>query len=611
MIAFLRRLWVFARPYRARLGLGLLFSVLFAGTNALLVMVVQIVPDAVFASADTDLTARLLAKLPESMQQYLEHLLPTIRLPQSKAFMALMITMLPVVMLMRGVCQYLNVYFMNWAATRAIADLRLKLFDHLQSLSLDFFSTARTGNLISRIMNDTGLLHNTIAYSFSTVLKDPITVIALLSLLIYRQPRLTALSLVVFPVCVLPVIIYGRKARRSAKAMQGHQADLADVMHESFTGIRIIKAYNLESTVIARYRSVIGKYVGQYMRILRAQETPGPLIEFLGCIGVSLVFLYVVFMSSAKPSPGDMLQFVAGVFMMYQPIKTMSRLQNQLEQARAASQRAFELLDTPITVRDPVNPVPLRAAGAPLKFDHIDFDYGDKPVLRGIDLEVRPGQLVALVGRSGSGKTTLASLLLRFYDPTGGAVRIGGTDLRQVSLRDLREQIAFVAQETVLFNDTIKQNIALGRPGASMEEIQAAATHAFAHDFIIQKPEGYETLVGEKGVNLSVGQRQRIAIARAILKNAPILVLDEATSALDSESERAVQAALEKLMEGRTTICIAHRLSTIQKADVIVVLDACRIVEQGTHAELLALQGAYWRLHQLQFNDSPEPVSPA
>ena len=251
------------------------------------------------------------------------------------------------------------------------------------------------------------------------------------------------------------------------------------------------------------------------------------------------------------------------------------------------------------------NPCRSKARGADIHFENLEFDYGDKPVFCGIDLRVKAGQMVALVGASGSGKTTLANLLLRFYDPKRGAVRIGGTDIRQASIKDLRRQIALVAQETILFNDTIRSNIALGRPGASDAEIEAAAKHAYAHEFILQKPQGYDTVVGEKGAVLSVGQRQRITIARAILRNAPILVLDEATSALDTESERAVQAALEELMQDRTTLCIAHRLSTIQNADVIVVLDRGRIVEQGTHAELIKAGGYYYRLYNLQF-ESPQ-----
>jgi ATP-binding cassette, subfamily B, bacterial MsbA len=290
---------------------------------------------------------------------------------------------------------------------------------------------------------------------------------------------------------------------------------------------------------------------------------------------------------------------------MYAPIKSLTRLHNQLHQAAAASQRVFELLEVTSTITDPPQPVPLDARQADIRFEQVDFDYGDKPVLRGINLTVRAGQLVALVGSSGSGKTTVTNLLLRFYDPRNGAVRIGSTDLRQVSILELRRQIALVTQETILFHDTIRRNIALGRPEATDAEIEAAARAANAHEFILQKPQGYETVVGEKGVAVSGGQRQRIAIARAILKNAPILVLDEATNMLDTESERVVQAELEKLMRGRTTLCIAHRLSTVQNADLIVVLSEGRIVETGRHAELIQRGGVYQRLYELQFKSGP------
>jgi subfamily B ATP-binding cassette protein MsbA len=338
------------------------------------------------------------------------------------------------------------------------------------------------------------------------------------------------------------------------------------------------------------------------MRVIRANEIPSQLMEFFGAAGLALVFLYVSQMpKDQQPKASDFFTFVLTVVMIYPPVKGLTRLHNQLHQARAASERVFELLAIKNSVPEPLQPKMLHASGADIEFQDLDFSYGEKPVLHRINLTVKAGQLVALVGASGSGKTTLANLLLRFYDPTHGAVKIGGVDLRDVSTRDLRNQIAIVAQENILFNDTVRRNIELGRLGASGDEIITAARHAFAYEFIMQKPQGFDSVIGEKGVSLSGGQRQRLAIARAVLKDAPILVLDEATSALDTESERAVQTALDELMKGRTTICIAHRLSTILHADLIVVLDQGKIVETGKHEELVHCGGIYQKLYELQF----------
>ena len=504
-------------------------------------------------------------------------------------------------MFLRGLFSYLNNYCLQWTAVRAIADLRAKLFGHLLNLSLDFFQRTSTGDLMSRIMNDSISLHHAVSTWLSVAVTAPVRVVTLAWFLFSQNSRLTLLSLLVLPPCMLPIIIYARKVRKSSSASQDNYAELSSVMQESFSGNRIIKAYNLEPTALAQFTAVTHKFIGHYMRVVRSSEIPGPLIEFFGAVGVAFIFYAIAPNRQVPMSAGDFLAYVGAIFLMYQPIKLLTRLHNQLEQARAASARVFELLEVTSSIAEPANPVPLRAAEAEIHFEKIDFNYGDKAVLHGVDLVVRPGQLVALVGSSGSGKTTLTNLLLRFYDPQRGTVRIGGTNIRDVSLQELRSQIAVVTQETILFNETIRRNIELGRPGATAVEIEEAARHAHAHEFIMHKPLGYDTVIGERGVNLSGGQRQRLAIARAILKDAPILVLDEATSALDSESERAVQEALEELMHGRTTICIAHRLSTIQNADVIVVLERGQIIETGKHAELLERGGIYQKLHALQF----------
>ena len=494
------------------------------------------------------------------------------------AVIALVAT-IPAIIFLRGLFSYLNIYFLQWAAIRAITDLRIRLFEHLINLSAGFFNLTNTGELMSRIISDTNALQGIISNATAVIVKDPATLIGLLVYLLYKQPKLTLISMIVMPLCVIPIIVYGRKTRRSAGNFQTHTAELSAVMVESFTGNRVIKAYNLEGTVTEQFRTVAKKLIGHYMRIVRAMETPGPLMEFFGATGVGLVFLYLAFQTGNRTSYADFLGLLLAIFSMYRPFKNLARLHNTLEQARSASERVFELLATESTIPEPTQPKPLKAAGADIEFSGVDVAFGEQSVLHDINLTVKAGQFVALVGPTGSGKTTITNLLLRFYDPKKGSVRIGGVDIRDVSTRDLRNHIAVVTQETVLFNDTIRRNIELGRPGASDAEIEAAGKHAHAHEFIVKKQEGYDALIGEKGVMLSGGQRQRIAIARAILRDAPILVLDEATSALDTEVERIVQTALEELMRGRTTICVAHRLSTIERADVIVSLDHGRIVD--------------------------------
>jgi subfamily B ATP-binding cassette protein MsbA len=599
MIAFLNRLWQFARPYRVRLFLGVFTGILAGLTASLLMVAITVVSYVVFQSPNS----KPISGVPDLVQPWLDRAHAGMGSGLHEHFWAvvLLVATIPLVMLLSKIVGYLNTYCLQWVAIRAITDLRTKLFSHLLGLSAGFFSQSRSGELISRIMNDTGTLQNVISNATSVIVRDPVVLLGILGYLLWRQPMMTLISLVVLPLCMVPLAIYSRKIRRASREMQSQSADLMQVMSETFSGQRVIKAYNLEDVVTDEFRQTARKSIGNYMRIVRASEITSPLIDFLASFGVALALLYMIYLAKAHPNPGDFIQLAGSIFYMYAPMKNLTRLHNQLTQARAASERVFELLATKNSVPEPAAPKMLHADQADIVFDHLDFNYDEKPVLRNINLTVKAGQLVALVGASGSGKTTLANLLLRFYDPVRGAIKIGGVDLREVSTRDLRNQIAVVAQENILFNDTIRRNIELGRLGATNDEIIAAARHASAYEFITQKPEGFDAVIGEKGVSLSGGQRQRLAIARAVLKNAPILVLDEATSALDTESERAVQSALDELMKGRTTICIAHRLSTILHADVIVVLDQGKIVETGTHDELVRRGGIYQKLYELQF----------
>ncbi|MGO8929901.1 MAG: ABC transporter ATP-binding protein [Limisphaerales bacterium] len=555
------------------------------------------------ASRRLSASTQKLQSLPPSARRILDKIASWFRPTESpsRTRLALVIAFIPGAMLLRGLLTYLNAYMLCWVAIRVANDLRVRLFEHVIHLPMGFFSRTSTGDLTARIEGAMGVV-NTINGSFATMIRDPISIVVLVIFVIGMQPYLSLATLVVFPVCLIPVIIYGRKLRKTHSGIHQKYATAANVLHESFTGIRVVKAYNLENTVVDQFRNAVKAITSFFMRSVRASELPGPLIESIGSMGVALIFAYFAFIAPGQAPAGDLVAFFIAVFGLYAPVKNLSRLQSQLSLGRAGVEPVYELLAVKTTLPEPASPQPLQAHGAAIRFENVSFSYGEKTVLHDINLTIQPGQLVALVGRTGSGKTSLANLLLRFYDPDKGAVRIGDIDIREVASRDLRANIAVVSQETLLFNDTIRNNIALGRPGATEADIEQAAKNAYAHDFITKdKALGYATPVGEKGVNVSGGQRQRLAIARAILRNAPILILDEATSSLDTESERIVQAALEGLMQGRTTICIAHRLSTIQKADVIVMLDGGRIVEMGKHAELLKAGRLYAKLYQLQF----------
>jgi len=585
--------------------MGILCGLVAGVSNALILVSIKVAVDTIFPTEGAAGLAGDLAKIPEFLRPVGEWLLrqqEAVRASRSGWGTALVIALIPVTMLLRGTFTYLNGYLTSWVSIRVIIDLRIRLFRHLLSLPASFFNRISTGELMARI-GEAGQLQSLISQMLVTLIREPITIGSILFLLLSSQPKITLIALSTLPVAFIPFIIYTRKLRHSSRGLLAKYSSLGKVLHESLTGYRVVKAFNLEERMVEEYRETSRASLSHAMRATRASELPGPIMEFIAGLGLSLFLLYMALFSNGR-TPGDLLLFALSIFSIYAPLKNLLRLRGQLESAAAVCRLLFDLLDTRSEIVEPAQPKSLNAAGAPVRFEAIRFAYADKPALRDVSLVVPPGKMVALVGASGSGKSTLTNLLLRFHDPQSGAVRIGDIDIRDVRTHDLRNQIAVVTQEVILFNDTIRNNILLGRPGATEEQIVNAARHAHAHEFIVEKSEGYQTVIGERGAQLSGGQRQRIAIARAILKDAPILVLDEATSALDTESERIVQEALDELMVGRTTICVAHRLSTIRNADWIVVLDEGRIVEEGTHAGLMARNGVFRRLSDLQIHEA-------
>jgi subfamily B ATP-binding cassette protein MsbA len=489
MIEFWLKLWQLIRPYKLRFILGVLCGILNGFADPVVFLTVAFVVGVVFAGMDDPEINKWLAKLPlwagDAFVQA-QHWLAA-HTHNSIFALVFVVGLIPLTFLARGIINYLNAYLMNWVALRAVCDLRARLFEHLLNLPLSFLTRSSSGELMSRTAGDVGVLQSMIGSSMVTMIKEPINVIVWILVPLRVDFKLTMVALAAVPFCAIPIAVYNRKVRKAAASIQTEAAHLNRTMHESFTGMRIIKGYNLERAVVERFRENQRKLISQSMRVVRSTESPGPIIEFLGAIGVAAMLLYM----HSRSSFAGFFVFVVALIAIYRPLKAVIRLQSDLHRARAASARVFELLATESTLIDPPQPVAFHAANAPILFDNVSFGYGDKLVLRNICLSVEPGQMAALVGRSGSGKTTLTNLLLRFYDPTEGAIRIGGVDLRQAAVRGVRSQMAVVTQEVILFNDTIRHNIALGRPGATDAEIEDAARQAFAHEFIVEKPRGY------------------------------------------------------------------------------------------------------------------------
>jgi len=591
-----RRLYGYVKPYKVRFILGLALGLAYGGVTSFLPWATARVASTIFHGA---------APSPMAMRSNL-HAIDTGPKINSIVLICLAI---PVIMTLRSLCSYGSTYCTQWVSNKVVTDIRSQLFSKMLRNSMDFFNKARSGFLMSLITNNTRVMQMALTTVGSDVFKQPVTIVGAISALLLMDWKFTLVTLVLFPTCLLPLRIYGRRAKKAVQDEQAGMAQMVVTMQETFSGIRVIKSFAREAHQEKEFKRSNQAQFSQIMRMIRAMEAVGPLVEIIAAIGVGMALLYVY---AANLSAGRFLGLMTGIFILYDPIKTLSRLHIVMQRSVAATTSIFALLDSKPTVQDAPNAVALSSSQGRIAFDDVTFRYATTvtDAISNLTLHVESGKTYALVGASGAGKSTILSLILRLYDPTSGAVKIDGRDLRSVTQKSLREQVGLVTQETFLFHDTIFNNIQFGRLDATTEEVREAARAAYAHDFIMAQPKGYQTVIGDKGCLLSGGQQQRLAIARAVLKNAPILLLDEATSSLDSESEQQIQKALAQLATGRTVIAIAHRLSTVLSADQIIVMDNGRIKEIGTHAELLEKSGYYRRLYDHQFNRiSEEPAT--
>jgi len=566
------RLLRFAYPYKTKLIIAMIFMSLCSGAQSFSAYLVKPVLDSIFFEKD-------MTKL---------YIMPGAVI---------------LLFLIKGAFEYVQGYFMGYVGQRVVTDIRNLVFYNMQKQPLSFFDKTPTGSNISRIVNDVSLVQSTVSDSVAAVLKDAFTIIGLVIVAFRMEWKLTLIAFLILPFSIYPIVAFGKKLRKIGLNIQQYLARLTSFLHETITGQRIVKAFSMEEYENKRFTAENETLFRISMKRTKIRALSHPVMEVIGGVAVGVVIWYggreVILGNS---TPGTFFAFMASLIMLYEPIKKINKENHNVQQGLAASQRVFEIIDRQPEVMERPDAAPLEKVEGIIDFEDISFRYDEKMVLNHVSLRIERNEVIAVVGKSGVGKTTLVNLIPRFYDVTEGLIRVDGTDIRDVTLDSLRKNIALVTQDVILFNDTIRSNIAYGVE-PDEEQLYAATRMAFAHDFILKLPKGYDTVVGEKGVRLSGGQKQRIAIARALYKNAPILILDEATSSLDAQSEIEVQKALENLMKGRTTIIIAHRLSTIINAHRIIVIDKGMIVQEGTHGSLIEQEGPYRKLYEIQFRE--------
>jgi len=539
-------------------------------------------------------------KLPDFLGQFVDYIN---QIPPETLF-----NLFPIILII-GIClkqvfAFLHQYMMSDVSQRIMRDARVRLYDKIQELSLDYFSKKRAGELISRVMNDVRYIENAVSYGLTDLFKQTFMLIMFIATAFVIYPKAALIVFAVFPLLAYPLSRIGKRLKKISQYTQEKMADLNTHLMESIQGVQLVKAFGTEEFENRRFRENNNAFYKLQMKSIKRMAFISPITEVIGAICGAAMFYYI-----GKPvlegevSLGVFVLFFGCIMSIISPIKKLGNVNALTQQALAANQRIYDVLESKPTVSEKEHPIELSELKKSIVYQHVDFQYDDESgiVLKDINLEVRKGELLAVVGPTGTGKTTLVSLIPRFYDPLAGKITFDGTDIKDVSFSSLRKQIGIVTQETILFNDTVRSNIAYGLNDVPQERTEEAARRAFAHRFIVNMPQGYDTVIGDRGFRLSGGEKQRLAIARAILRNPPILLLDEATSQLDSESERFVQDALDELMIGRTVVAIAHRLSTIKKADKIVVLENGRIVGLGTHGQLIETCDLYKKLHQIQF----------
>lgn len=576
-----KRLLALINENRGRLILSIISSILVAGTTGATALLIKNVIDDIFIAKD----GAMLLKLP---------------------FVVI------ILFTVRGFGLYGQEYFMSFVGFNIIRGLRDSLYDRIQDLPLAFFQRMKTGVLMSRVTNDVALIRAMVSDTVKAAFRDFFTIIGLAFVIFYRDWKLALVAIVILPAAFYPVFTFGRRVRRFSTRGQEAMAELFAFLHETFAGSKIVKAFGREAHEKNRFFEKNRRVFNFEIKAVVSKALSPAIMELLAGLGIAFIIWYGgkrVF--EGDSTLGTFSSFIGAVLMLYDPVKKISRINNAIQEGMAAADRIFDVLETESDIKEPEHPMTIVPGPHRVTFQNVDFKYDDTLVLKNINLDVAPGEILALVGMSGGGKTSLVNLIPRFFDVFDGSVLIDGIDIRCLSIESLRSQIAMVTQDPILFNDTVRNNIAYGRPDATEEAVKNAAEAAYAFDFVQNFPHGFDTTIGELGNRLSGGEKQRICIARALLKDAPILILDEATSSLDAESEKLVQKALENLMRGRTTFVIAHRLSTIAYAHRIVVIADGRIVEEGRHEDLLALRGEYYKLYQMQFANEIQGIPPA